>query len=170
MQRSGLGAHITHCGLSHEIRIHPPNRPTPARSCQMSRGQTIRLIGDAQRQLAHRLIDLAPAGAVVNIAEEKRTLDQSAKMWAMLSDISRAKPDGRKLQPDIWKSLFMASIGHKVRFEPDLDGEGVVAIGYSTSRLNKAQMSNLIEAIYAYGAQHNVQWSEPRDRYQDINP
>lgn len=151
---------ITHCGLSHEIRIHPAIRPTPARPREMSRGQTIRLIGDAQRQLAHRLIDLAPAGAVVNIAEAKRTPDQSAKMWAMLSDISRAKPDGRKLQPEVWKALMMSACGHEVQFLMGLDGNPF-PYGFKSSRLSKSQMADLISFIAAYGDEKGVRWSEP---------
>ena len=33
-------------------------------------------------------------------------------------------------------------------------------LGSSTSRMNKAQFSELIELIYNYGAEHGVQWSE----------
>lgn len=58
-------------------------------------GQTIILVGAAQRNLAKSLIDQAPRGAVVNVREATRNRDQNAKMWAMLSDVSRAKPEGR---------------------------------------------------------------------------
>lgn len=124
-------------------------------------GQTIILATRAHRQRAHALLDAAPERAVVNIREATRTNDQNAKLWAMLSDISRAKPQGRVLPVDVWKSLFMASVGHPCRFEPSLDGNGVVPIGFKSSRLNKAEFADLIEAVYAYGAEHSVQWSEP---------
>lgn len=126
----------------------------------MTSGQTLILAGDRQRDLAKAIIDRAPPYAVVNVREAKRTSEQNAKLWAMLSDIARAKPQGRNLPTEIWKSLFMAQCGHKMRFEPDLDGEGVVAIGFRSSRLTKAEMSDLIECIAAYGAQHGVQWSD----------
>lgn len=126
-------------------------------------GQTIRLLGDTQRALAKRLIDAAPRESVVNIREATRTSDQNAKMWAMLSDIARAKPEGRDYSTDVWKALAMAMCGHQVRFEPALDGDGVVPIGFRSSRLTKDEMSDVIEALYAYGAEHDVQWSdEPR--------
>jgi hypothetical protein len=123
-------------------------------------GQTIVLNGAWSCVKAKQLIEKAPPGAVVNIREATRTSGQNDKMWAMLSDIARAKPQGRNLPTEIWKALFMAQCGHKMRFEPDLDGEGVVAIGFRSSRLSKAEMSDLIEAIYAFGAEHNVEWSE----------
>jgi hypothetical protein len=127
----------------------------------MASGQTIRLTGVGNRVVAHRWIDIAPPGAVVNIREGSRTDEQNAKMWAMLSDIARAKPEGRTLPTEIWKCLFMTACGHAVRFEPGLDGGGVVPIGFRSSRLTKAEMSDLIECIYEYGSRHQVQWSEP---------
>jgi len=129
-------------------------------------GQTIILAGDRQRGMARRLVDLAPQGAIVNIREANRTSDQNALMWALLSDISRAKPEGRALTPDVWKSLFLHSLDHAQRFEMALDGNGMVPVGFRSSRLTKAQMSDLIEMIREYGARHGVQFSEPEYREQ----
>ena len=121
-------------------------------------GQTV-ILG-TNRQRAHALVDAAPAGCVLNIRAATRTGEQNDKLWAMLSDISRAKPQGRDYPPEIWKSLFMASAGFTPRFEPSLDGQGVVPIGYKSSRLSKAEFSDLIECISAFGAEHGVEWSE----------
>lgn len=123
-------------------------------------GQTVRLVGPAQRELAHRLINLAPDGAIVNIREATRSADQSAKMWAMLSDISRAKPDGRVHTAEVWKQLMMAACGHEVQFLMGLDGNPFPH-GFKSSRLGKSQMAELISFIAAYGDQHGVRWSEP---------
>ena len=128
----------------------------------MSAGQTIILTGLASRQKAESLVNAAPHGAVMNIRLPRRSEDQSRKMWAMLSDISRAKPEGRELAPDLWKCLFLAACGHKVRFEPALDGEGVVPLGFRSSRLTKAEMSDVLECIAEYGARHGVEWSDER--------
>lgn len=124
--------------------------------------QTIILRGAMQREFAKALIDKAPIDAVVKISEAKRSDDQNAKMWAMLSDISRAKPEDRKHTPEVWKCLFMNALGHEAAFEMGLDSRPF-PIGFQSSRLTKAQMSDLIEFIYAYGAQHNVKWSETYD-------
>jgi hypothetical protein len=120
--------------------------------------QTIRLIGPPQRALACQLIGKAPDGYVVKIGEPKRTSEQNDKMWAMLSDVSRAKPDGRRHTPEVWKALFMQSLGHESRFEMGLD-DRPFPVGFSTSALNKRQMSDLIECIAEYGARKNVVWS-----------
>ena len=127
----------------------------------MAKGQTIRLVSPDTRRRAHILIDCAPEGAVVNVQEAKRTGDQNAKLWACISDISRAKPEGRVYPVEIWKALFMAKAGFKPIFEPSLDGRGVIPVGYKSSRLTKAEFADLITCVLAYGDQHGVQWSEP---------
>ncbi len=126
----------------------------------MSAGQTIRLTNTTNRARAAVWCQTAPHGAVVNVREATRTGDQNAKLWAMLSDISRAKPDGRELTPDVWKALFLHSLDHAQRFEMALDGKGMVPVGFRSSRLSKDQFSDLIETIYAWGAEQGVEWSE----------
>lgn len=128
------------------------------------KGQTVILAGSDQRQLAKALIDRAPANARVNVREQTRSTEQNDKMWAMLSDISRAKPMGWKKTPDQWKGIIMHTLGHESRFETDLNGE-VFPAGLRSSSLTKAQMSDLIEFMYAFGAQNNVAWSEPVPDY-----
>ena len=110
--------------------------------------------------LARQLIMKAPVDAVVNIREATRNPDQNAKMWAMLSDISRAKPDGLMHTPDVWKPLMMKACGHEVQFAMGIDGEPF-PIGFRSSRLSKPQMADLITFIAQYGDERGVVWSEP---------
>jgi len=123
-------------------------------------GHTIILSSPRARYDAKALIDRSPPGAVVNVQEQRRTSDQNALLWTLLGYISRAKPQGRAYPPEIWKCLFMASCGHQVRWEPSLDGNGVVGVGFRSSRLRKAEMADLIECIYALGAEHGVDFGE----------
>jgi hypothetical protein len=123
-------------------------------------GQTVVLRSPASRDGAKRLIELAPQGAIVNIRPATRTNEQNALMWALLSDISRAKPEGRELTPEVWKSLFLHALGHAQRFEMALDGNGVVPVGFRSSRLTKEQMSDLIEVIHEYAARHGIALQE----------
>ena len=129
--------------------------------------QTVILRGQSQRDLAKALIDKAPVDAVVKISPATRSDDQNSKMWAMLSDISRAKPEGRMHTPETWKNLFMHALGYQVAFEMGLSGEPF-PVGFRSSRLTKAQMSDLLEFINAYGAEHNVKWSEEYAADYDI--
>ncbi|EYR81435.1 recombination protein NinB [Shinella sp. DD12] len=122
--------------------------------------QTVILHGKSQREFAKMLVDRAPADAVLSIREATRTVDQNAKLWAMLSDVSRARPQGRCHTPEVWKTLFMHACGHAVQFEMGLNGQPFPA-GFRSSKLTKSQMADLIESIYAYGAEHRVVWTEP---------
>lgn len=119
--------------------------------------QTIRLTTPARREQAKRLIDQAPERATVKIAPENRTTAQNDKMWAMLSDVSRAKPQGRVMNPKAWKAVFMDAIGKQATWEPALDGSGVVCTGYRSSYLSVADMSDMIAQIDAYAAEHGVE-------------
>lgn len=123
--------------------------------------QTVILRTDTQRALAKSMIDRAPENGVVKISEPKRNLDQNARMWAMLSDVSRAKPEGRMWPPETWKCAFMHSLGHQVQFAEGLDGSGPFPLGFRTSRLTVRQMADLITVIQEYGDRHGVEWSEP---------
>jgi len=122
--------------------------------------QTIILSSHSRRSEARRLIDIAPPYSVVSIKGPTRTNDQNAKLWAMLSDISRAKPEGRAYPPETWKVLFMHSLGFQQRFEQALDGQGVIPVGYRSSRLTVQQMSDLIEVIQEYAARHDIALKE----------
>jgi len=79
----------------------------------------------------------------------------------MLSDVSRAKPEGRKWTPETWKAAFMHALGHQVRFCEGLDGSGPFPLGFHSSRLNKQQMADLITTIIEYGDRHGVKWTVP---------
>lgn len=123
--------------------------------------QTIIIRGPAQRALACSIIARAPESAVVKISGPARTLDQNAKLWAMLSDISRAKPEGRLWVPETWKAAFMHALGHEMQFQQALDGHGFFPLGFKTSRLRKAEFADLITTVQEYGDRHSVAWSEP---------
>lgn len=118
-------------------------------------GQTIRLVSELNRERAKRLIDQAPPRALVNIRPETRSNEQNALLWSLLSEVSRAKPDGRTHTPDVWKALFMSACGHAVQFEVGLDG-APFPLGFRSSRLTKEQMTDLIEFILQYCAEKNI--------------
>lgn len=126
--------------------------------------QTVILRGQSQRDFAKAMIDRAPVDAVVRIGEATRNLDQNARMWAMLSDVSRAKPEGRRWTPETWKCAFMHSLGHQVKFCEGLEGSGPFPLGFHSSRLTVRQMADLITVIQEYGDRHGVRWTDPAYR------
>lgn len=115
----------------------------------------------SKRDYAHRLIDKAPAGSVLNISKPRRSNEQNARLWTLLSIISAAKPEGRELTPDIWKCLFMHSLDHEQRFEMALDGKGFVPMGFRSSKLTKDQFSDLFLVIEEYAARQNIDLGDP---------
>lgn len=123
--------------------------------------RAIRLTGSVQREYAKRLIDEAPDGFVVTLREGSRNLDQNAKMWAMLSDIASAEPEGRQHTPEAWKMLFMHALGHEARFLQGLNGE-IFPTGFRSSKLTVKQMAELISFMDAWGTERGVQWREAR--------
>lgn len=122
------------------------------------------LVNDRVRMNAVEAVRSAPEGFTVTIAPRNRSLDQNARMWAMLSDVSRASPEGRKWTPETWKAAFMHFLGHQVQFCEGLDNSGPFPLGFRSSKLSVRQMADLITCITEYGDRHGVKWSEP-DRY-----
>jgi hypothetical protein len=83
-------------------------------------------------------------------------------MWAMLTDVATQLPwHGEKLTTDEWKLLFLDALKREIRAVPSIDGKGVVNIGRSSSDLSKAEMSDLLELIAAFGANHDVVFHDP---------
>ena len=114
----------------------------------------------AARTAICRWIMEAPDGWIVTLKAAVRNLEQNAKMWAMLHDIEQqCEWHGIKLADEEWKDLFSAGLV-KSKVVPNLDGTGFVILGQRTSQMTKSQMSDLIELIYAFGAERSVVWSE----------
>jgi len=94
-----------------------------------------------------------------------RTLDQNAKMWAMLHDIAKQVqwPVNGKLEwlsPEEWKSIMSAAANSEMRMAQGLNG-GFVFLGKRTSHMSVSEMVDLIECMYAFGEEREVNWSDP---------
>lgn len=122
----------------------------------------IYLVGKSQREYASTALAAAPDNCVVSITKPTRTPPQNKKMWAMLSDVERAQPEGRQWVKETWKAAFMQYLGHQCQFAEGLDGTGPFPVGFSSSKLNVQQMRDLIEVIYEYGSRHGVEWREAK--------
>ena len=116
---------------------------------------------------ALRVIQAAPMnGTRIEIKGAKRTNDQNAKMWVLLTELSLQLPWGGRLQPTHkWKDLFMdalrAELDQDEDMLPALDGSGRrVNVGNSSSDLSKEEMSMLIELILKFGAEHQVEFGD----------
>jgi hypothetical protein len=115
------------------------------------------------RGRALEAVRTAPDGHSVTVAEATRTLEQNARLWALLSDVSRQVDwYGKKLSPEDWKHVFSSSL-RKLDVVPNLDGTGFVALGLSTSKMTKGELSDLMTLIEAFGAERDVAWSDPME-------
>jgi hypothetical protein len=70
---------------------------------------------------------------------------------------------GQKLSPDDWKMLFLSALKQEMRMVQNLSGNGFISLGRSSSSLSKEEMSNLLELIMAWGAEHGVRFNEPAE-------
>jgi hypothetical protein len=122
----------------------------------------IKVSSSVDRERAARWAMQAPFGTRIEFKEAKRTLPQNDRLWAMLTDVATQKEHaGRKYTPDQWKVLFMHACGREVQFVPSLDNSTFIPWGQSSSDLSKAEMIDLIEFIFAWGAEHGVKFQDP---------
>ena len=112
---------------------------------------------DIARQRAIQAVQSAPADFVVTIEEPKRSNAQNDLMWDLLGDISRQVCwYGVWLTDEEWKDVLTAGL-KKQKAVPGIDG-GFVMVGSRTSKMRKAEFSDLVELIYAFGAQQGVKF------------
>jgi hypothetical protein len=129
----------------------------------MSDKQVFRLVHPTARQMASRAVIDAPDGWIAEIKPRTRSLDQNAKMWAMLADVARqVEWYGQHLTTEEWKDVLTAAL-KKQKAVPGIDG-GFVVIGARTRNMTIREMGDLVELMYAFGAEKNVQWSEPAEQ------
>jgi hypothetical protein len=95
---------------------------------------------------------------VVEIKPETRSLEQNARLWAMLTEISEQVDwYGQRLTPEEWKDVFSAAM-KRSKVVPGLDG-GFVVCGQSTSKMTRAEMSEMQSLMEAFGAERGVRFS-----------
>lgn len=96
---------------------------------------------------------------VVTITEPKRSMVQNSLMWCLLNELAdQVEWHGQKLSAENWKDMCTAAL-KKQEVVPGIDG-GFVVLGTSTRKMTKLEMSELIEFVYSFGAEHGVQFGE----------
>lgn len=125
----------------------------------MSRALVI-LNSSADRVKACRWVMGVPTGTRLEFKEVKRSLSQNDLLWARLTHVSQqVEWYGQKLSPTDWKDIFTASL-RKARVTPGIDAGTFVVLGLSTSDMSKAEFSDLLELIAAFGAEHGVKFQD----------
>ncbi len=120
------------------------------------------ILGPATREKAHRWLDKAPDGWMMEIVDDKRSQEQNRLMWPLLSDLAaQVVWHGVKLSSEDWKLLMLSGLKEEMRLVPNIEGTGLVNLGRSSSKLSKSEFSNLLEIIFAFGAREGVKWTTP---------
>lgn len=121
----------------------------------------VTLRSNADRLRCVKILEAAPVGSRVEVKAAKRSLPQNDRMWAMLTDIAQQLPwHGVKLRPDDWKLLFLDALKRELRMMQNLNGTGFVNINQSSSDLTKGEMSDMIELMHQFGAEHGVTFAD----------
>lgn len=114
-----------------------------------------------------RIVAALPQFSRVEVKPPQRTLDQNSALWPALTDVSEQHAhNGVTLSPADWRLVFLDAFwrmkGEELRLVPNLDGTGFVPLsGRSTSDLSVPEMSEFLDMIHAFGAQHGVVFTEP---------
>lgn len=101
-----------------------------------------------------------PIGTTVEFRAPRRSNDQNALMWSLLTQISNhIEWFGKKRSPEDWKDLSTAAL-RGAEFVPGITPGTVVPLGMRTSQMTGPEISELIESLYAFGAERGVPFRE----------
>jgi hypothetical protein len=128
---------------------------------------TFRLINARVRQNALEAVRTAPEGYRVVIGQPQRSLDQNARLHAMLTDLAASPVTwaGKRRTMEEWKAIIVS--GHSVatgnggEVIPGIEGE-FVAIRESTASMSVARAASLIDYLEAFCVSNGVELKETR--------
>lgn len=118
---------------------------------------------DAELDSLIRLLQTYAKPYVVSITKGKRrSLEQNDLLFGLLRDLSDQVEwpvNGAmvKLPPEDWKVIMTAGLRSENRIAQGISG-GLVVLGKRTSKMSKAELSDLIELVRAFGSERRVVW------------
>lgn len=125
----------------------------------MSR-EIVQIKDSSDREKIARWARGVSVGTTVEFRAPRRSLDQNALMWSLLTQLSQqVEWCGQKRSPEDWKDLTTAALRH-AEFVPGITPGTVVPLGMRTSQMTKQELADLIESIYAFGAERGVKFRE----------
>lgn len=103
---------------------------------------------------------------VVQIKPLTRSLEQNAKLHALIADIaSQCEFQGKKRDIETWKMILVSAhkiaTGGQAEMAIGLEGE-VINLRESTAQMGVKRMTSLIEYVTAWGVENGVRFN---DRY-----
>ena len=96
----------------------------------------------------------------IKLANKSR--EQEEKYHAMINDIAKqAQHLGAKWSAEDWKRLLVDQYLREVdevqsKIIPNLDGTGIVQLGFQTRKFTKEQASEFVEWLYSWSANNGI--------------
>lgn len=110
---------------------------------------------------AHRLVDLCAPSTIMTLAPHRASDELTSRMHCAIRCISKQVLwAGEKLNEEDWKRLLVAAL-YGQRVLPAPGGKGFVVLDRKTSRMSGQQKYDLVESIYAFGAERGVIFDDP---------
>ena len=111
------------------------------------------------RANAVRAVALADEGWRVTIEPPKRSGEQNAALHALITQIAtHCEWAGKRWDLETWKRLLVSAWGRtngqQMQIVPALDGHGVDIVPIRTSKLTRAECSDLLEYVQAWAAEN----------------
>jgi hypothetical protein len=103
------------------------------------------------------------------ILTRRRTDQQSARFWAIMHTIAKARPKhhGRAMGADDYKIMFVHALRKEERFIPDIDGERIIPVAYSSKELTVSEFNDLFAIIDAWCAREEIDISHHAEAEED---
>lgn len=102
----------------------------------------------------------------VEIKYKQRSNEQNEKFHAIIGDIAKqAKHIGSKWDAEDWKRLLVDKFLRETGFKdsqiiPNLDGSGIVQLGFQTRNFSKEHASEFVEFLLAWCADNGIELNE----------
>ncbi len=101
----------------------------------------------------------------LEIKEISKTREQERLYHAMIGEIAKqAQHMGAKWDAETWKRLlvdkYVREIGLHSQIMANLDGNGLVQLGFQTRNFTKEQASEFVEWLHSWGANNGITFTE----------
>lgn len=112
------------------------------------------------REFAHEVVENCRERSILTITPPKASDELTSRMHCAIRCVAKqVEWHGERLTEEEWKLIFVASVyGQKVVASPN--GRGWVVLQKQTRNMSGAQKHDLTEYIYAFGAEHGVEFDE----------
>ena len=102
----------------------------------------------------------------LEVKDASKSREQEEKYHAIIGDIAKqAQHMGHKWDAESWKRLMVDKFLRETGFMnspiiPNLDGSGIVQLGFQTRNFSKEQASEFVEFLLAWCAENGIELKE----------